>query len=77
MNSSVNVDGVTNAETVVDNEKNAGETVYSEVVSKPKAKDEKKPVAFLMDIESKAIVESIVDLEDFSVSNLMKVLQSL
>lgn len=40
-------------------------------------KVEKKPVAFLMDIESKAIVESLGDLEDFSVSNLMKVLPKL
>jgi hypothetical protein len=38
---------------------------------------EKKPVAFLMDIESKAIVESLGDLENFSVSNLMLVLPRL
>jgi hypothetical protein len=37
----------------------------------------KKQVAFLMDIESKAIVESLGDLEDFSVSNLMSVLPKL
>ena len=37
----------------------------------------KKQVAFLIDIESKAIVESLGDLEDFSVSNLMSVLPKL
>ena len=36
----------------------------------PASKPEKKQVAFLIDIESKAIVESLGDLEDFSVSNL-------
>ena len=43
----------------------------------PTSKPEKKQVAFLMDIESKAIVESLGDLEDFSVSNLMSVLPKL
>jgi hypothetical protein len=46
-------------------------------ISEPNVLPPKKPVAFLIDIESKAIVESIVDLEDFSVSNLMKVLPKL
>jgi hypothetical protein len=46
-------------------------------ISEPTVLPPKKPVAFLIDIESKAIVESIVDLEDFSVSNLMKVLPKL
>jgi hypothetical protein len=41
------------------------------------AKPEKKQVSFLMDIESKSIVESLGDLEDFSVSNLMSVLPKL
>lgn len=74
--SSVNVvvDGVTNEDTVTDN---AAETVESEVVSQPKPENEKKPVAFLMDIESKAIVESLGDLEDFSITNLSKVLPKL
>ena len=43
----------------------------------PAPKPEKKQVAFLIDIESKAIVESLGDLEDFSVSNLMSVLPKL
>ena len=49
-------------------------------ISTPKAlasKPKKKQVAFLIDIESKAIVESLGDLEDFSVSNLMSVLPKL
>ena len=75
--SSVNVEGVTNAETVVDNKANAADTVESGVVSQPKPENEKKPVAFLMDIESKAIVESLGDLEDFSITNLSKVLPKL
>ena len=73
--SSINVvvDNVTNEDSVIDTE-NAVET---EIVSKPKPENEKKPVAFLMDIESKAIVESLGDLEDFSISNLTKVLPKL
>ena len=43
----------------------------------PAPKPVKKQVAFLIDIESKAIVESLGDLEDFSVSNLMTVLPKL
>ena len=46
-------------------------------VPAPPKKVEKKPVAFLIDVESKAIVESLGDLEDFSVSNLMSVLPKL
>ena len=86
--SSVNVENVTNTDTVVDvveapvapepekpvsnEESNNSNNVYAEV-SKPN----KKPVAFLIDVESKAIVESLVDLEDFSISNLTKVLPQL
>ena len=40
-------------------------------------KEVKKPVAFLLDIESKAIVESLGDLEDFSVSKLMSIVPKL
>lgn len=86
--SSVNVENVTNTESVVDTSEtpvvpepaapvpdekgNNPDNVYAEV-SKPN----KKSVAFLIDVESKAIVESLVDLEDFSISNLTKVLPQL
>jgi len=65
------VDAVTeNVTAVVENATNVADSV-SNVVK------EKKPVAFLIDVESKAIVESLGDLEDFSVSNLMSVLPQL
>ena len=86
--SSVNVENVTQTESVVDDKgtpvapepaapvssegSNDSDDVYAEV-SKPKT----KAVAFLIDVESKAIVESLVDLEDFSISNLTKVLPQL
>jgi hypothetical protein len=54
-----------------------GECCPEGVCEKVEAPVQKKPVAFLMDIESKAIVESLGDLEDFSVSNLMTVLPRL
>jgi len=79
--SEVNVPGAHNAESVVDENvasvvENGSEVVdVVQTVSSPK--QEKKPVAFLIDVESKALVESLGDLEDFSVSNLMKVLPRL
>mgnify|MGYP001410009399 CR=1 FL=1 len=79
--SEVNVTGVNTAESVVDENvasvvENGSEVVdVVQTVSSPK--QEKKPVAFLIDVESKALVESLGDLEDFSVSNLMKVLPRL
>ena len=87
--SEVNVAGVNTAESVVDENvsnvaesvPNVVENVQSEEVATVKPvsspKQEKKPVAFLIDVESKALVESLGDLEDFSVSNLMKVLPKL
>ena len=54
-----------------------GKKTQAEPEPAPAPKPVKKQVAFLIDIESKAIVESLGDLEDFSVSNLMTVLPKL
>jgi hypothetical protein len=91
--SEVNISGVNNDESVVDVpiasvvengsevvdvvENNVSETVNTVASQVSSPKIVKKQVAFLIDVESKALVESLGDLEDFSVSNLMKVLPKL
>jgi hypothetical protein len=82
---SVNVENVTNDVSVIDTVVTPAEesvvTPAEESVVTPAEESVVTPagktVTFIMDIESKAIVESLVDLEDFSVSNLMKVLPKL
>jgi len=56
------------------NEASEAVKVLVEAVEEPLPK---KPVTFLMDIESKAIVESLENLENFELSKLMSVLPSL
>ena len=65
--SKVNVEGNTTTEMVVDKPKTP-ETVVE---------TKQKKVGFLIDIESKAIVETCADLENFDVSSMMTVLPKL
>tara|TARA_B110001469_G_scaffold127704_1_gene149914 strand:+ start:2600 stop:3055 length:456 start_codon:yes stop_codon:yes gene_type:complete len=65
--SKVNVEGNTTTETVVDKPKTP-ETVVE---------TKQKKVGFLIDVESKAIVETCADLENFDVSSMMAVLPKL
>jgi hypothetical protein len=68
----------TTTETVVDAIVSAGEAVDVGVMaSNTMAVVERKQVAFLVDVESKAIVETCADLENFNVSSMMTVLPKL
>ena len=85
--SKVNVEGNTTTETVVDapeitptviNKHATTPTVVDEPSAVPAVVEiEKKKVGFLIDVESKAIVETCADLENFDVSSMMAVLPKL
>jgi hypothetical protein len=92
-NSESVVDSVTSVTSVVENGREVLDVVENlvstinnvpvptvkEVVETQEVVEKKtiKSVAFLIDVESKALVESLGDLEEFSVSNLMKVVPRL
>ena len=77
MSESVKV--IESGESVVDSIEHTVSEVENKVneVEKKVVDASKKSVAFLVDIESKAIVESLGDMEEFSVSKLMSVLPTL
>lgn len=86
--SNVNIEGNTTTESVVDAVVSAEKAVddaveavasnaVAVVASNAVPVSEKKQVAFLIDVESKAIVETCADLENFNVSSMMTVLPKL
>ena len=81
--SNVNIEGNTTTESVVDAVVSAEKAVddavetVAVVASNAEPVSEKKQVAFLIDVESKAIVETCADLENFNVSSMMTVLPKL
>ena len=72
---------VNNAESVVEESSNGAEEVAGKVISGivgSVVKQDKQPVSFVVDVESKAIVESMAEaLDNFTVDKLMTVLPRL